>query len=157
LLPENARRHAIQDIEQSGFPEPGDLPTVDQLLSTSRNTKLLVDPPPTKDYPRLKTSSWDSTYFTDQHKRVRARVSFSGNRGRYITKADGQTLVGTLDQVRYRISEQGLFLIAGRWHLDGGEGYFRFAIAPDNLNLFEGEWGQNGGIKGIWAGTRVRE
>ncbi|MGD0042079.1 MAG: hypothetical protein ABSE84_17030 [Isosphaeraceae bacterium] len=157
ILPEEARRQDRDDIPEKAFPKPGDLPTVDQLLSGSRNRHKLSDPPPTKNYPRLETSSWESSYFTDRHQRIATKVSFNGAQGIYRFRANGDEFEGTLEDVRYETTDQGLFLIRGAWKLGGRNGTFRFTIAPENLNTFQGEWGRNGGIEGTWSGTRLRE
>ena len=159
ILPEDARRQNKDDIPEDAFPEPGELPTVAQLISGSQNQNTLLDPPPTKLYfmPGLKTSSWNSTYFTDQRLRIQAKVSFNGGKGTYTFRADGREFLGTLNDVRYEVTDQDLFLIRGTWILGDNQRYFRFTIAPDNLNTFQGEWGRNGAIEGSWSGTRLRD
>jgi hypothetical protein len=157
ILPEDARREDRGEIPEEAFPEPGDLPTVDQLISESKNQNTLLDPPPTKSYPGLRTSSWDSTYFTAQRQMIKAKISFNGDKGTYRFRSGGEDFQGTLSDVQYETTSQGLFLIKGVWTLGGNQGYFRFTVAPDNLNLFQGEWGRNGTIEGSWSGTRLRD
>ena len=157
VLPEDARRENKSEIPEESFPEPGELPTVDQLLSKSQNRSKLADPPPTKNYPRLSASSWDTAYFTDQRQRIQAKVTFDGDRGSYQFRADDQVHQGTLEDVRYETGNQGLFVIRGTWRLGGTQGYFRFIVSPENLNVFQGEWGRGGRIEGTWSGVRLRD
>lgn len=156
LLHPDSRREKINDIREDAFPAPREMPTVAQLLPTSRNLDRLSKPPATKEYPDLRNSSWDSTYFTVGRDRVRARLTLKSDRGTYEFRSDGISFKGTLENVRYGQTEQKLFLITGTWRLEGRGGYFRFVVSPENLNLFQGEWGFDDGIEGTWNGTRIR-
>lgn len=139
------------------FPPPGEMPTVDKLLEGSENENRLLDPPATASYPRLKRSTWDSSYFTDQRVLIRNRLVFNDDRGSFtFTDARGNEHKGSLTGIRYRKTEQRLFQITGSWNLEGAQGNFRFTIAPENLNIFQGEWDRGGRIEGTWSGTRVR-
>ena len=157
VLPENARREDKGEIPDESFPEPGELPTVDQLLPESQDHSKLADPPPTKNYPRLSSSSWDTSYFTGQRQRIRPKLTFNVDRGSYQFRTDDQVFQGTLEDIRYEVGDQGLFLIRGTWRLGSTQGYFRFTVSPENLNVFQGEWGRDGRIEGTWSGTRLRE
>lgn len=157
LLPEDARKEARADIPEDAFPEPGDLPRVDQLLSGSQNREKLSDPPPTRRYPKLERSSWDSSYFTVARQRIATKVSFNGALGTYRFREHGEDVEGTLNDVRYETTDEGLFLIRGTWSHRGNQGYFRFILNPENLTIFQGEWGRNGRIEGTWSGNRLHD
>ena len=153
VLPTDERRTDRADIPEAAFPPLGALPTVDELLD-SENTNGLLDPPPTKEFPKLRTGTWVSVYFTRDRKPIRASVVFQGEGGSYSFRIGGEDFEGTLDSIEYTTTEAGTFVIRGAWSLHGSTGYFIFRILPDNLNTFTGEWGTDR-IEGTWTGVRA--
>lgn len=160
LLPLTARREKRSDITEDAFPPPGRMPTIEQMVrrhddKAGSQSRLLL-PPPTPEYPRLKTSSWDTTYTTPGLRgRVRARIDFEGGEGKY-TLEDGRG-VGKLTNIEYKNAGQQGFLVTGRWSLGTGQGVFRYAIPRSNVNGFIGEWSFGSrAADGIWDGTRAK-
>lgn len=159
LLPVAERRARRSDIDEGDFPPPGQMPTIQQMIGRDDegpgNQSQMLLPPPTPEYPRLQTSSWDTTYTTPGLRgRVRARIDFDGDEGRYTLEGGGG--VGRLADIEYRGTDQGGFLVTGRWFLGAGQGVFRYTIPRSNVNVFTGEWSfEPGSADGIWDGTRV--
>lgn len=157
LLPKESRRERIEEIDESWFPRPGEMPTIGAMFErpgggVPLNQKMMMMPPPTKEFPRLHASSWDTNYTTADRSRVRAKVDFNGNRGTYLVV--GTNTAGELSHVQYEVREDAIF-ITGRWSLRGGGGYFSFSIPKDNMDVFWGDWGfAHGGIDGTWDGVR---
>jgi len=157
LLPNEFRRERIEEIQESWFSQPGELPTIGEMFQrpeaggpTNQNRMML--PPPTAQFPRLHDSSWDTNYQTADGGRIRAKVNFRGNRGTYILS--GSNTVGQLANVHY-ISGQDAFLITGQWSLNGSGGYFSFSVPKDNMDVFWGDWGfARNSIDGAWDGAR---
>jgi hypothetical protein len=157
LLPKQFRRESLGGIDESRFPPPGPMPTIGQMFERPgggmpSNQKTMMMPPPTTEFPRLQTSSWDTNYTTAGGKRVRAKVDFHGNRGTYLLV--GTNTAGSLSDVQYTV-RQDSFSITGRWSLRGRGGYFSFSIPKDNMEVFWGDWGFAAGRHGgIWDGIR---
>jgi hypothetical protein len=159
LLPKASQRADLQDIPQSAFPAPGPMPNVKDVFTNADNENSLLDPPPTKQYPRLRNSSWVSSYLsTAATSRVKydALITFNSATGTYNLQRDKSGKVGVFENIQYTVDKEGQFIIAGVWRREQSSGYFRFVISPANLNVFQGEWGQNGRIEGTWTGTRKR-
>lgn len=153
LLAEEDQREEIGDIPPSAFPPLGELPAVQELMPETGNNERLLDPPPTREYPRLQRSRWKSMYLTADRKPIKATVEFAGPEGVYVLESGAQ---GQLSQVSYAKTDAGLFEIQGIWRLGDSEGYFVFRIAPENVNAFQGEWGRQR-IDGTWSGSRIHE
>jgi hypothetical protein len=160
LLPRAARKPRVEDIDESTFPPPGELPNVADMfapLPAGRrvNRKRMQLPPPTVEFPQLENSVWETSYMAANRMRVRAEVRFTGDRGTYqLTDKPG---LGHLSDVQYE-TENDAPLIRGKWSLGNANGYFRFNIPADNLNVFWGEFGfELGKTVGAWDGVRQPE
>jgi hypothetical protein len=155
VLPENARDEDPSNIPAAAFPPPSELPSIGDLLTDSNNANKLLDPPPTAKYPKLDRSEWDSVYFTNQRKRIKARLTLQNGGGSYRFTDGGLQFDGTLHNVQYEKTGDGNYRVTGIWKLNGNQGSFHFTIGSENLNVFQGEWGTNGVVQGAWSGTRV--
>lgn len=177
LLRPEYRRGRIEEIDESWFPTPSNLPTIGEMFEpppvcVQENFLCLIEadneispttdvlpspvkmmmPPPTAQFPRLHESSWDTSYTTDDGSRIRARVDFKGSRGAYRL-ADSEA-VGALSNIQYS-SGQDAISIAGQWSLSNNGGYFLFSVPKDNMDVFWGEWGfARNSVYGTWSGIR---
>ena len=152
LLPRESRRKSLKEIDH--FPPAGGLPAITQMFdgAPSGNQNTLLPPPPTKRYPRLHKTSWDSNYTAADGTRVRATINFNGNRGTY--RLVGTNAVGTMSEIKY-LTRRSDYLITGRWALRGSVGSFSFSIPKDNVSVFWGDWGfRPGRVEGRWDGVR---
>jgi hypothetical protein len=157
LLPEKDRRTNRKDIADSAFPEPGEMPRVDQIQPKSKVKAKLLPPPPTREHPALAGSTWNTTYFTKADIPVKALVRFdSSGGGTYELQDQGQNLKGQFSEVKFSGPVNKVFSIIGIWQVGERRGHFRFLVSAENLNQFQGEWGEEAKIEGIWSGTRVR-
>ena len=63
LPPEKSQLAKKEDIQEAMFPPPGDLPTIGDLLrnrARSHRDRENSQAPPTKEFPDLDASSWES-------------------------------------------------------------------------------------------------
>jgi hypothetical protein len=86
LLPKAARSHRLQDIQESAFPTPGELPRVadmfEPLTAGERGNKnRLLLPPPTPQFPRFKNSQWETCYMSADRFQVRSIMELENDRG----------------------------------------------------------------------------
>lgn len=177
LLSPEHRRGLIEEIDESWFPPPSDLPAIDEMIEFSpegmndnfhclietgndvpppacerTNSNKMMMPPPTAQFPRLHESSWDTSYTTANGSRVRARVDVKGASGTY--QLSNSEAVGYLSNIQYSIGQEE-FSITGRWSLKDRDGYFVFNVPKDNMDVFWGDWGfARNSIDGTWSGIR---
>jgi len=102
-------------------------------------------------------SRWDTTYQSPGGP-VRAIVNFNNDTGSYDLVDASNNVVdsGSMDNIKYFISSDTLWIITGHWSIHGVTGAFQFTGAggPDD---FTGGWlftpPHSGG--GAWNGHRI--
>lgn len=177
LLRPEYRRGRIEEIDESWFPPPSNLPTIGEMFESSpvcaredflclietnneisstrgvRSSPIkMIPPPPTAQFPRLHESTWDTSYTTVDGSRIRAHVDFKGSRGAYRL-ADSEA-IGVLSNIQYSTGKEA-FSITGQWSLSDSGGYFFFSVPKDNMNVFWGDWGDaRNTLHGTWSGIR---
>jgi hypothetical protein len=156
LLPPAAQK-ARQKIDAIKFPAAAALPTVAQMFEPlpggeRGNSKKLVLPPPTLQFPRLEHSIWDTSYMSADRFLIRSELQLDGDQGTYrLTEKPG---TGRLSDIKYE-REGDEHLIRGNWNLGRSSGTFRFKGPAENLNVFWGEFSfQEGRTVGAWDGVR---
>ncbi|MBS9405390.1 hypothetical protein KG088_17420 [Halomonas sp. TRM85114] len=177
LLSPEYRRERIEEIDESWFPPPSDLPTIGEMFEIApadlngnfhcfietgkevsqpmcerENPNIMRMPPPTAQFPRLHASSWDTSYTNADGSRVRARVDLKGDSGTY--QLTNNEVTGDLSNIKY-IIDQEVISITGQWALQDTGGYFVFNVPKDNMDVFWGDWGfVRDSIYGTWSGIR---
>lgn len=177
LLRPEYRRGLIEEIDESWFPPPSDLPTIGEMFELApaglnesfncfietgnevlppacahANPNKMMMPPPTAQFPRLHESSWETSFTTTDGSRVRARVDFKGDWGTY--QLAGSEIIGELYNIRYSIGQEAIS-ITGRWSLRDSGGHFVFSVPKDSMDVFWGDWGfALNRIDGTWSGIR---
>jgi hypothetical protein len=157
LLPPDSRRGRLQDIPESAFPTPGDLPRVADMFEplpagARSNPNRMLLPPPTLQHPRLRNSTWDTCYMSADRFRIRSTLELENDRGTYRLRDKPGT--GVLSNIQYDRDDEN-HLIHGQWVLGQSRGWFKFTVPEENLNVFWGEFGfEAGRIVGAWDGIR---
>ncbi len=160
LLPAEARGSRLQDIDESSFPPPGELPRVAELFEPlpagePANENRLRLPPPTIEFPRLKQSSWETSYMAIDRTRVRATLDLDNGGGTY--RLHDKPGTGHLSEIQYESKTDG-HIVHGRWTLGNSSGWFKFDVPAENLNVFWGEFGfEPGRVVGAWDGNRISQ
>jgi hypothetical protein len=157
LLPNEARRARLQDINDDAFPAPVKLPRVADMFEPlpagqRGNANQILLPPPTPLFPRLKNSRWETCYMSADRFQVRSILELGNEAGTY--RLQNKPGTGRLSNVMYEREDEN-HLIQGQWALGSSSGWFKFQVPKDNLNVFWGEFGfEPGRIVGAWDGIR---
>ncbi|MEZ6066268.1 MAG: hypothetical protein R3B90_11305 [Planctomycetaceae bacterium] len=109
----------------------------------------------------LQRSSWRTEYTTSGGNQS-ARLTFDGQRGRYLLP---NGIVGELREVSFELRERfEQIVIFGKWRLGGSDGIFEFKMSTTDgdqrglFSKFTGNWWRGEGLgppDGTWSGTRA--
>jgi hypothetical protein len=162
MLAPQDRRQKRKDIPDGAFPPADDPPSVGEMFPPPADgeppsDEQMMMPPPTMQFPQFEKSEWDSFYAAPDGRRVRAKVTFDGNQGKYELK--GSNFVGKLSDVEYEMqADQNRFEIRGRWKLGSASGFFKFHVPMDDLFVYSGFSARQpqADAGAIWDGVRTK-